>query len=222
MKPYLEQQNLGELITAEHRVLIETCESGNYHRYAIVGQIWQLGDPWWNKTSQGRHGIISWNLALIGEVDHGIKKKIYVDTSPFKKDLGLLNSGMLNRGEVLCITVAVDQSTVKIGGNDDNLPFKIKWGCSIAVRWMKEGTFATWRWMGSMMNCNYLRKIPKEKRFDELVESKNFIWFVGMNITPFLFLTYWNYNNSGAQHYPKHSPNTSGMRGEKFEKELLW
>ena len=43
-----------------------------------------------------------------------------------QKDFGLLNSGMLNRGEVLCITVAVDQSVVKIGGNDENLPFKIK------------------------------------------------------------------------------------------------
>ena len=59
-----------------------------------------------------------------------------------QKDLGLLNSGMLNRGEVLCITVAVDQSTVKIGGNDENLPFKIKWDDWIAVRWMKEGAFA--------------------------------------------------------------------------------
>ena len=43
-----------------------------------------------------------------------------------QKDLGLLNGSMLNRGEVLCITVAVDQSTVKIGGNDENLPIKIK------------------------------------------------------------------------------------------------
>ena len=31
-----------------------------------------------------------------------------------QKDLGLLNSGMLNRGEVPFITVAVDQSTVKL------------------------------------------------------------------------------------------------------------
>ena len=38
-------------------------------------KIWQLKDPWWNKTSQGRHGIISWNLALICEVDCGIIEK---------------------------------------------------------------------------------------------------------------------------------------------------
>ena len=43
-----------------------------------------------------------------------------------QKDLGLLHGGMLNRGEVLFINVAVDQSTVKIGGNDKNLPFIIK------------------------------------------------------------------------------------------------
>ena len=42
------------------------------------------------------------------------------------KELGLLNSSMLNRGEVLCISAAVDQSRVKIGGNDEKLPFKIK------------------------------------------------------------------------------------------------
>ena len=38
VKPHLEQQNSGELITAEHKVLIETCESGNNRRYAIVWQ----------------------------------------------------------------------------------------------------------------------------------------------------------------------------------------
>ena len=43
-----------------------------------------------------------------------------------QKDLGLLNGAMLNRGEVLYIAVAVDQSTVKIGGNDESLPFQIK------------------------------------------------------------------------------------------------
>ena len=60
-----------------------------------------------------------------------------------QKDLGLLNSGMLSGGEVLRITVAVDQSTVKIGGNDGkNLPFKKKWDCWIAIRCKEEGTFA--------------------------------------------------------------------------------
>ena len=38
-------------------------------------KIWRLEDPWWSKTSQGRHRIISWNMALICEVDHGIIEK---------------------------------------------------------------------------------------------------------------------------------------------------
>ena len=47
MTPYLEQQILGDMLTAEHKVLIETCESGNNQ----------------------------WNLALICDVDHGFIEK---------------------------------------------------------------------------------------------------------------------------------------------------
>ena len=71
-----------------------------------------------------------------------------------------------------------------------------------------------------MMNCNYLRKTPKERRFDGSVESKDFIWFVGMIIAPFLRVTDWNSTNSGAQCYTNHSSNTSGTREEKFGNEL--
>ena len=42
VKPYLEQQNLGKSITAEHKVLTETCESGNNHRYAFVAKFGSL------------------------------------------------------------------------------------------------------------------------------------------------------------------------------------
>ena len=150
--------------------------------------IWRLKDPWWNKTSQGRHGIISWNLALICEVDHGIIDKS--KSTPHRS----------KRFEI---------AEQRYGEEE-------------------EGSFAqllqltTRRWMDAMMNCNYLRKIPKERRFNESVESKKFIWFVEMIITPFLFSTDWNSTNSGAQYYPNHSSNTSGTRGEKFGKELLW
>ena len=65
-------------------------------------------------------------------------------------------------------------------------------------------------------------KTPKERCLDESVKSKNFIWFVEMNITSVLRLTYWNSTNSGAQDYPKHSSKTSGTLGEKFGKELFW
>ena len=36
--PYLMQKILGYLITADHKVLSENCESRNNHRYAIVVQ----------------------------------------------------------------------------------------------------------------------------------------------------------------------------------------
>ena len=125
MKPYLEQQKLGELITAEHEVLIETCESGNNHRCAIVGQNFAakrsvVKQNFLEPTGKPKviHTHNSWNLALICEVYYGIIEKTLRRHLTVQKDLGLLNSGMLTRGEVLCITVAVDQSTVKIGGND--------------------------------------------------------------------------------------------------------
>ena len=37
-KPYLEQTNFVDLITADHKVLSNNCESRNNHRYAIVVQ----------------------------------------------------------------------------------------------------------------------------------------------------------------------------------------
>ena len=124
----------------EHIVLIETCEPGNNHRNAIVGQNLaakrsvmkrNFSRPTWDNFLEFGINLWPWNYW-----------KVQNGHFTVQKDLGLLNSGMLNRGEVLCITVAVDQSTVKIGGNDKKLQFKIKWDCLIAVRWIKEGTFA--------------------------------------------------------------------------------
>ena len=49
-----------------------------------------------------------------------------------------------------------------------------------------------------MMNCNYLRKILKERRLNESVESKNFIWFVGMIVTPFVFFDPLKFHQFGS------------------------
>ena len=55
-KPYLEPQNFGDLITADHKVLSDNCESRNNHRYAVVVQDlatqWIQAYPYKNKTSQ--------------------------------------------------------------------------------------------------------------------------------------------------------------------------
>ena len=78
----------------------------------------------WNKSSWSQPRIRHKSVKLTMELLNSLRRHLTV-----QKDLGLLNSGVLNRGEVPFITVAVDQSTVKIGGNDENPPFKIKWDC---------------------------------------------------------------------------------------------
>ena len=53
---YLEPQHFGDLITANHKVLSDNCESRNNHRYAVVVQDlatqWFQAYPCKNKTSQ--------------------------------------------------------------------------------------------------------------------------------------------------------------------------
>ena len=55
-EPYVVQKNFGDLITADHKVLSEGCESRNNHRYAIVVQDlatqWIQSYPCKTKTSQ--------------------------------------------------------------------------------------------------------------------------------------------------------------------------
>ena len=55
-KPYLEPQNFGDLITADHKVLSDNYESRNNHRYKVVLQDlvtqWIQAYPCKNKTSQ--------------------------------------------------------------------------------------------------------------------------------------------------------------------------
>ena len=55
-KPYLVPRNFGDLITADHKVLSDNCESRDNHRYAVVVQDlatqWIQAYPCKNKTSQ--------------------------------------------------------------------------------------------------------------------------------------------------------------------------
>ena len=43
-EPYLGAENFGDLITADHNVLSDNCESRNNHRYAVVVQ--DLATQW--------------------------------------------------------------------------------------------------------------------------------------------------------------------------------
>ena len=55
VKPYLEQQILGELITAEQSKL-RLVNRETITDTLSWDKIWQLEDPWWNKTSWSRLG----------------------------------------------------------------------------------------------------------------------------------------------------------------------
>ena len=39
VEPYFCAENFGDLITADHTVLSDNCESRNNHRYAVVVQV---------------------------------------------------------------------------------------------------------------------------------------------------------------------------------------
>ena len=66
-RPYLVLKNFGDLITANHKILNDNCESRNNHRYAVVVQDfatqWIQAYPCKNKTSQKTRETCksSWN-----------------------------------------------------------------------------------------------------------------------------------------------------------------
>ena len=90
--------NFGDLITADHKVLSDNCESRNNHRYAVVVQDlatqWIQAFPCENKTSQetqrilqkflGRTGslksftlTIPWNSAKLVKISLGIIARLH-------------------------------------------------------------------------------------------------------------------------------------------------
>ena len=91
----------------------------------------------------------------------------------------LLNSGTLNRGRNLWVTVAIDHLTVD-GFHDELQPSAKK----------------------------------HQRRFDEWVESM-FIWFVGMNITPFLFFFLLKFHQFGSTVLHRNTPRIRLVRGER-------
>ena len=58
-EPYLVLKKFGDLMTADHKIVSEGCESRNDHRYAVVVQDlatqWIQAHPCKNKTSQETH-----------------------------------------------------------------------------------------------------------------------------------------------------------------------
>ena len=79
--------NFGDLITADHKVLSDNCESRNNHRYAVVVQDlatqWIQAYPCKNKTSQERGNrksftlTIPWNSAKLVKIFPGIIARLH-------------------------------------------------------------------------------------------------------------------------------------------------
>ena len=71
-EPYLLQKILVILITADHKVLSDNCESRNNHRYAVVVQDlatqWIQAYPCKNKTSQKHKGACKTSWSPIGSL----------------------------------------------------------------------------------------------------------------------------------------------------------
>ena len=97
-KPYLELKNFGDLITADHKVLSDNCESRNNHRYAVVVQDlatqWIQAYPCKTKTSQETQRSLqkflepernpkviytdnSWNSAKLVKISPGIIARLH-------------------------------------------------------------------------------------------------------------------------------------------------
>ena len=156
-------ENFGDLITADHKVLIEGCESRNNHRYAVVVQEvatqWIQSYPCKTKTSQETQ----WSLHKFLEPNRK-PKVIYTDNS--------LEFG------IACENISWNHCTSTPHRSETN---EI---AERAVRRVKEGTSAVlWqsslgeKWWADSMECyTYLRnvtdllsdgKTPYERRFGE-------------------------------------------------------
>ena len=156
-------ENFGDLITADHKVLSENCESRNNHRYAVgvqdLATQWIQSYPCKTKTSQ--------------ETQRSLQKFL----EPNRKPKVIYTDHSLEFGKA-CEDLSLNHCTSTTHRSETN-------GIAErAVRRVKEGTSAVllqsgldenW-WADSMECCTYLRNIqdllydgktPYERRFGE-------------------------------------------------------
>ena len=117
---------VGDLITADHKVLSDNCESRNNHRYAVVVQDlatqWIQAYPCKNKTSQETQRslqqflepekeilksftlTIRWNSAKLVKISPGIIARLHHTD---RRQMGLRKSSAQSEGRRLCCIVAI-------------------------------------------------------------------------------------------------------------------
>ena len=172
----LRAENFGDLITADHKVLSDNCESRNNHRYAVVVQDlatrWIQSYPCKTKTSQETQK----SLQKFSEPDRKPKVICTDNSLEFGKSCEDLSGNH-------CTSTPHRSETNGIAGR--------------AVRRVKEGTSAvllqsglneSW-WADSMECYTYLRnvtdllsdgKTPCERRFRQPFKRTDYsIWFIG-------------------------------------------
>ena len=172
----LRGANFGDLITADHKVLSDNCESRNNHRYAVVVQDlatqWIQSYPCKNKTSQ--------------ETQRSLQKFM----EPERKPKVIYTDNSLEFGKA-CVDLSWNHcmSTPhrsETNGIAERAVRRVKGGTS-AVLLQSDPNESTW---ADSMECHtYLRNVTDllsdgktlyERRFGQPFLKTNFsIWFIG-------------------------------------------
>ena len=160
-KPYLVLKKFGDLITADHKVLSENCESRNNHRYAVVVQDlatqWIQSYPCKTKTSQETQR----SLQKFSEPDRK-PKVIYTDNS--------LDFGKACE-DLSCNHCTSTPHKSETNGIAERAVRRVKEGTSAEL--LQSGLNENW-WADSMECFSFLRnvtdllsdgKTPYERRF---------------------------------------------------------
>ena len=169
-------ENFGDLITADHKVLSESCESRNNHRYAVVVQDlatkWIQAYPCQNKTSQ--------------ETQRSLQK--FLD--PERKPKVIYTDNSLEFGKA-CEDLSWNHCTStphrsETNGIAERAVRRVKEGTSAVL--LQSGLNESW-WADSMECYTYLRNVtdllsdgrtPYERRFGQPFKKADyFIWFIG-------------------------------------------
>ena len=166
-------ENFGDLITADHKVLSDNCESRNNHRYAVVVQDlatqWIQAYPCKNKTSQ--------------ETQRSLQKFL----EPERKPKVIYTDNSLEFGKA-CEDLSWNHGTStphrsETNGIAERAVRRVKEGASAVL--LQSGLDEKW-WADSMECFSYLRNILVwwensigETLWETILRTDHSVWFTG-------------------------------------------
>ena len=211
-------EKFGDLITADHKVLSDNCESRNNHRYAVVVQDlatqWIQSYPCKNKTSQ--------------ETQRSLQKFLEPERKP--KVIYTDNSSEFGKA---CEDLSWNHCTStphrsETNGIAERAVRRVKEGTSAVL--LQSGPNESW-WADSMECYTYLRnvtdllsdgKTPYERRFWATIQRTDYsIWVHWLSITLLLRRTSLESINLERKFYLDCSSDTLSTRGE-FGRVTYW